>query len=116
MQKQLDEASKQSQKEMKSLSEETTMMRREVDDSNMFLKSMADWRTSEQYDEIRELKTKNIALQCSLNNTQKSLDRVTLRVDLCESQQEAVVLYRKPLILKTRNLPSARCDELSRVL
>ena len=52
-QKQHDEASQQSQE--KYLSEETAMLRREIDDSGMFLKSMVVWTTSEQFDDIREL-------------------------------------------------------------
>ena len=46
---------------------------------------MADWKTSEQYEEIRELKTNNLALQGSLNDTEESLVRVTLSLDCGES-------------------------------
>ena len=83
-QKQRDEASKQSQEETKSLSEETAMLRREIDESSMFPKSMVEWRTSEQSEEIRELKANNIALQGSVN-TEKSLDPATLSPDPGES-------------------------------
>ena len=43
----------------------------------MFPKSMADWKISEQNEEIRALKMNNIALQGSFNDTGKSLDQVT---------------------------------------
>ena len=82
--KQLDDASKQSQEETKSLSEDTTLLRREIDESSMFPKSMAEWTTSEQCEEIRELKANNIALQGSVN-TEKSLDPATLSPDPGES-------------------------------
>ena len=43
----------------------------------MFPKSLADWKTSELNEEIRDLKMNNIALQGSFNDTVKSLDQVT---------------------------------------
>ena len=65
MQKQLDEASKESH-------EETVMLRREDDESSVFPKPMADWKTSNQYKEIHELEANNIAMKGSLNDTEKS--------------------------------------------
>ena len=78
----------------------------------MFLKSMADWTTSEQCEEIRELKT-NIALQDSLNDTEKSLGRVTLSLDRSESPVKRL----SQQIRESLNLPKMRCrDELSTVV
>ena len=42
---------------------------------------MMKWTTSEQFEEIRELQTNNIALQGSLSRTENSLDQVTLSQD-----------------------------------
>ena len=52
--KDLDEASEQSQEEIKTPSEETVTLRREIDESGKFSKSMVDWTASEQCVEIRE--------------------------------------------------------------
>ena len=70
MQKHLDEASKESHEEI--VSEESVMLRREDDESSMFPKPMADWKTSNQYKEIHELEANNIAMKGSLNDTEKS--------------------------------------------
>ena len=45
---------------------------------------MADWKTSEEHEEIRELKKNNIAQQDSFNDTDKSLDQVPLSLDRSE--------------------------------
>ena len=63
MQKQPVEASKQSQEKFKNLSEETVTLRNAVDESGKFFKSMVNWTASEQFEEVRELKTNNISLQ-----------------------------------------------------
>ena len=63
MQKQMDEAAKQSQEQIKSLSEETTMLRRGIDESSMFPQSIAEWTSSEQHEEMFELNMNNIALK-----------------------------------------------------
>ena len=62
MQTQLDDASKQSQEAKKSRSQEKTKVAKSP-------RSLADWTTSEQYEQIRELKTNNIELQGSLDQT-----------------------------------------------
>ena len=85
MQKQLEEASEQSQQEIKSLLEETTMLRRGIDESGKFPKSMSDWKSSEQYEDIRELQTNNIALQDSSTEAETSFGKVTLSPDCSES-------------------------------
>ena len=56
MQKHVDEASEQSQEDIKTPSEETITLRQEIDESGKFSKSMVDWTASEQIQEIRELK------------------------------------------------------------
>ena len=65
-------------RESKSLPGETTMLRREIDESNLFPKSMEDRTTRKQCEN-------SIALQGSLNDTEKSLDQVTLSLDRSES-------------------------------
>ena len=117
--------------ETKSLSEETTMLRRDIDESNMFPKSTTDWKTSEQHEEIRELKANGIALKDSPNDTEKSLDHDTLSLDRSESQvkrlsqqirqlqETANVFFRIPRIFQTRNLPQVElsivCESQSRL-
>ena len=49
-QKRFDEAAIQCQEETKSLSEETTRLRTEIDESKKFQKSTEDWRNSEQFE------------------------------------------------------------------
>ena len=61
------------------------MLRKEIDESNQFPKSMADWKTSKQNEEMRELEANNIALKGSLD-TEKSLDHVKLSLDRRRSQ------------------------------
>ena len=51
----------------------------------MIPKSMTDWKTSEEYEEIRELKANNIALKDTLSITEQSLDHFTLSLDRGES-------------------------------
>ena len=51
----------------------------------MFPKLMVDWKTSDQHEEIRELKANNMALKGSFNDTEKAHDQVTLSLDRCES-------------------------------
>ena len=58
----------------------------ELHESNTSPTSTADWRTSEQYEEICELKKNNIALKDSLDDTEKKLDHVKLSVNRSESQ------------------------------
>ena len=52
--KHLDDASEPSQEEIRTPSEETVTLRREIDESGKFSKSMVDWTASEQFEEIRE--------------------------------------------------------------
>ena len=85
MQKQLDEASKHGQEEIRSLSEKTTMLQREIDGSDRFPKAMVDWTTYEQYKDILELQTNIIALHDSLKETEKALRKVTLSLDCNDS-------------------------------
>ena len=77
MQKQLDEASKESHEEI--VSGETVMLRREDDESSKFQMPMADWKTSNQYKEIHELEANNIALKGSLNDTKSLVCHTDLR-------------------------------------
>ena len=86
LQKQLEHASKQSQEATKSLWEEITMLRSEMDESNKSPKTTEDWKNSEQYEEIRELQANNIALKDSLNDTEKKVDNVKLSLNRNESQ------------------------------
>ena len=99
----------------------------------MFPTSMADWKTSEEHEEIRELKANNIALKGSLDDTEKSFDHVKLCLDRSESQVQRLstfaahseiagyfqcfFFFRKPRNVKIRDLPTLRClDKLSLVL
>ena len=58
----------------------------ELHESNWSPTATADWRTSDQYEEICELKKNNIALKDSLDDTEKKLDHVKLSVNRGESQ------------------------------
>ena len=129
MQKQLDAASKQSEEQRKSLSEETTMLRRLIDESGTFPESTVGWTTSEQYEDICDLQTNNIALQDPLKETERALGKVTLSIDCGESlvkrftqqiqkvQEIVTVFTRSGGILRTRNLPTVRRrDNLSLAL
>ena len=62
------------------------MLRRELHESNWSPTATADWRTSEQYEEICELKKHNVVLKDSLDDTEKKLDHVKLSVNRGESQ------------------------------
>ena len=66
------------------------MLRKEIDKSN---KSTTDWRNSEQHEEIRELKANNIALNGSLDDTEKSLDHVKLSLDRGESREATLAAH-----------------------
>ena len=46
---------------------------------------LADWTASEEYEDIRELQTNNIALQDSLKGTEKELGKITLSLESSES-------------------------------
>ena len=93
MQKQLDEASKQCQRRNNVSVGRNAMLRKEMDESNQFPKSMADWKTSKQNEEIRELKANNIALKGSLDDTEKKLDDVKLSLDRGESREATLAAH-----------------------
>ena len=116
MQKQLDEASKQSQEEKKTLSKETVMLRRGTDETGMLSKAMVDWTTSE-YEEIRESKSNNVALQGSLNETEKALGNVTLSPDCRESLAKRLPQQTREL-QETVNVPqeAAECEGPTSIL
>ena len=88
MQKHLDEASKARHEEI--VSEETVMLRREDDESSMFPKPMADWKTSNQYKEIHELEANNIAMKGSPQRHGEIIGDVTLTSDRGEFSGEAI--------------------------
>ena len=90
MQKQLDEDSKHRQEEIKFLSEATTTLRREIDETGMLSKSMVDWTTSEQNEEIRALQTNNIALKGSFKETEKAFGKVHAEHGLWRTFGEAI--------------------------
>ena len=105
----------------KSLSEETTMLRREFDESNMFPKSITGWQTSEQYEDVREWTANSIALKGSLNDTEKSLDHGPLSLDRSESEVKRLSQQTREFAGNFRSQDSAdvtvRCqDEFSIVL
>ena len=54
----------------------------------MVPKSMTDWKTSEEYETIRELQTTNVALQDTLKETEKARDKVTQSLDCSEYQMK----------------------------
>ena len=66
------------------------MLRRENDESSMFPKPMADWKTSNQYKEIHELVANNIAMKGSLNDTEKS-SVITLTSDRGKFSGDAII-------------------------
>ena len=91
--------------------EPATLQKRDRRVEQVFSKPTMEWTTSEQFEEIRELQTNNIALQGSLSRTEKSLDQVTLGLDCGEpfvkrlSQQirncrNLWMFHRRPLNLK----------------
>ena len=65
--RQFDEASKQSQDQTKSLSEETTRLQKQIDESKKFPTSTDNCRTFEQCEEIHELQANN-----TLSTTRRS--------------------------------------------
>ena len=124
MQKKLDEASKQSQEKIKNLSREPATLQKENRRSRAsFSKSMMEWTTYEQLEEIRALQNKQHR-RVPLSRTEKSLDQVTLSLDCSEPlvkglshqirelQETANVLQEAGGIFKDRELVNSKVSGL----
>ena len=79
------------------------MLRRTVVESSMFPQSMANWTTSQQYEDIRDLQVNSIALQDSLEETETELGNVTLSLNCGES-------LVKGLTKQIRELQDTKCS------
>ena len=69
------------------------MLRREIDESSLFPKPMADWKTSKLNEEVHELKANSISHRRVLLTRRKSNDHVTLGLDRDESMVKRLSLH-----------------------
>ena len=73
-------------KKSKTLSDETLTLRKQLDRRSNLSQSMMDLTASEHFEEIHGVRMTTVALHGSLDEKDKSLDQVSLRLDRSESQ------------------------------